>query len=277
MIMKKTNHPLRSWLLAAVLTLGSTALSYGQEPYFNRAQMPDLIQCLPAPPDTAGPDFAHDILRYFWGKTQRLDAERAAMADRDAAWTREGLLGVFEEAFGIPLSPEGTPAIWGLMDNSIATVDSIRIAPKAYYHRKRPFERFNEPLLTAWEEEGLRGDGSYPSGHAMRGYLTALLSEIHPEASNALFARGWEYCESRVIAGAHWQSDVDAGRIGAAIAFARLQTSPRFQAELEAARQEFRRLSSGPGLQPAAPSPSNTCAARARVEGEADGIKMGGN
>ena len=238
-------------VLAVFLTLGCTLPSLAQQPYFSRAEMPDLIKCLPAPPDTIGPDFGHDILRYMWGKTQRLDSERAAMADRDAVWTRDALFGAFEEAFGMHLTPEGTPAIWRVLDNSIATVDSIRIAPKAFFHRKRPFERFNEPLLTRWEEDELRGEGSYPSGHTMRGWLTALLlSEINPSAADAIFARGWEYGTSRVIAGAHWQSDVDASRVGASIGFSRLQTSPRFQSEMEAARQEFQRLCADPAFKP---------------------------
>ena len=230
-------------LVACILTLGSAVTAFAQQPYFTKSEMPDLIQCLPAPPDTIGEDFAHDILRYMWGKTQRADTLRAEMVNRDAVWTREALFGAFEEAFGLPISRTGTPAIWRVLDNSIATVDSTRIDPKAYYHRKRPFERFNESLLTSWEEEELRGEGSYPSGHTMRGWLTALLlAQINPEAADALFARGWTYGENRVIAGAHWQSDVDASRVGASIGYSRLQTSPVFRAEMAAAQEEFRRL-----------------------------------
>lgn len=233
-------------LVSVAVTLAALLPARAQQTYFNRQEMPDLIKCLPAPPDTVGPDFAHDILRYMWGKTQRLDSVRTAIAEGDAVWSREALFGAFEEAFGMHISPEGTPCIWRVLDNSIATVDSIRIEPKAYYHRKRPFERFGEHLLTTWEEEELRGEGSYPSGHTMRGWLTALLlAEIHPEAADAIFARGWMYGESRVIVGAHWQSDVDASRVGASIGYARLQTSPRFHADISAARDEFLRLTQG--------------------------------
>ena len=38
-------------------------------------------------------------------------------------------------------------------------------------------------------------------------------------------ARGYMYGESRVIVGAHWQSDVDAGRLVASVAYAKLHTS----------------------------------------------------
>lgn len=48
------------------------------------------------------------------------------------------------------------------------------------------------------------------------------------------------YGESRVIVGAHWQSDVDAGRLAAAAAYARMHTSERFLEQMQLARQEFR-------------------------------------
>ena len=50
------------------------------------------------------------------------------------------------------------------------------------------------------------------------------------------------YGESRVIAGAHWQSDVDASRLCAAIGLARLHTSPAYLAQLDKAQTEFKRL-----------------------------------
>ena len=211
-------------------------------PYFSTEQLPDLIQCLPPPPDTVSSQFAYDILRYMWGKQQRLDPERAAIAKRDAVWGYEPLLAEFNDAFGLVISREGTPEIWRLMETALSTTDQMRVQPKAYYHRKRPFERFNEAMLTG-EEDELRGEGSYPSGHTMRGWTAALLlAEINPEAANALYARGWMYGESRVIAGAHWQSDVDASRVAASIGFAALHTSPEFLAQMARAQDECRRL-----------------------------------
>ena len=142
------------------------------------------------------------------------------------------------------ITKEKTPAIYDALLNGIATIELIRIQPKAYYHRERPFVRFHEHMLTTWEEEGIAGEGSYPSGHTMRGWSAAMiLSEINPAAADALFERAWEYGESRVIAGAHWQSDVDASRPAASIGYAKLQTSSAFRAQMKKAKREFRRLS----------------------------------
>jgi len=94
----------------------------------------------------------------------------------------------------------------------------------------------------------VRGEGSYPSGHTMRGWVTALLlAEIAPERADTIFARGWMYGESRVIEGAHWQSDVDVSRAAASIAYAALQTSSAFREQMEAAKAEYARLTAVSG------------------------------
>ena len=211
--------------------------------YFDTKELPNLIYCLPAPPDTIGEDFAHDIMRYMWGKTQRNDAARTAIAVRDAVWSFDALMDELSVPFGLKISKEGTPEIYKLVVNSLSTIDQMRVEPKAYYMRKRPFVRFQEHMYTVNEEADLRNEGSYPSGHSQRGYAGALLlSEVNPDNANAIMARGYMYGESRVIVGAHWQSDVDASRLGGSIGLARLHTSPEFLAQLAKAQDEFKRL-----------------------------------
>ena len=232
----------RSVLLFAVILLASCATVRPQK-YFTMDEMPDLVKCLPAPPAPGTPEFRYDSLRYFWGREQRKDPVRAAIADRDAGWQIDTVIAVFSEPFGMKLSPDGTPEIWHLLYSGIKTMEQIRVRPKAYFHRQRPFEYFNDHVLTLWEEEELRGEGSYPSGHTIRGWAMALmLAEINPDAAEALFAKGWEYGESRVIVGAHWQSDVDASRAAASIAYAKAQTSKAFRRQVARARAEYLRL-----------------------------------
>ncbi len=233
----------RSVLLFAIILLASCATVKPQK-YFTMDEMPDLVKCLPAPPAPGTPEFGYDSLRYFWGKEQRKDPVRAAIADRDAGWQIDTIIAVFGEPFGMKLSPEKTPQIWNLLYSGILTMEQIRVRPKAYFHRLRPFEYFNDHVLTLWEEDELRGEGSYPSGHTIRGWVMALmLSEINPAAAEALYAKGWEYGESRVIAGAHWQSDVDNSRAAASIAYAKIQTSKKFRKQVARAQTEYRRLS----------------------------------
>jgi acid phosphatase (class A) len=240
-----TKH-LSTFVLTIVLVFGFlftiNAQGYKPTTYFTTEEMPDLIQCLPAPPDSTSEAFSYDILRYMWGKLQRYDVERADMAKRDAVWSYEALLAEMSVPFGLEISEKGTPEIWKLLTNSLATTDQMRVAPKAYYNRTRPFVYFHEEPFMESDKE-FANEGSYPSGHTMRCWTAALLlSEINPEASAAIFSRAWLYCENRVITGAHWQSDIDATRSGASIGYARLQTSSEFQKQMAKAQKEFKRL-----------------------------------
>ena len=229
-------------LLALVAIVGSLTMNAQNEvqPYFTVDQLPDLIKCLPAPPAFDSPEFANDMMRFAWGKQQRLNPERAEIAKRDAVWSYEALLAEFDVPFGLHMSPEDTPEIWKLMVTSMTTTDAMRVAPKAFYHRQRPFERFQDKMLTD-EEAELTGEGSYPSGHTMRGWTAALLlAEVNPAAADTIFARGWLCGESRVIVGAHWQSDVDASRVAASIAVCALHGSPEFREQMAKAQAEYR-------------------------------------
>ena len=228
-------------LFALVAIVGSLTMNAQNEvqPYFTVDQLPDLIKCLPAPPAFDSPEFANDMMRFAWGKQQRLNPERAEIAKRDAVWSYEALLAEFDVPFGLHMSPEDTPEIWKLMVTSMTTTDAMRVAPKAFYHRQRPFERFQDKMLTD-EEAELTGEGSYPSGHTMRGWTAAmLLAEVNPAAADTIFARGWMYGESRVIVGAHWQSDVDASRVAASIAVCALHGSPEFREQMAKAQAEY--------------------------------------
>ena len=233
------------FLLLPAVSLTIFAQDLPKAPYFTTEELPDLISCLPEPPAKGSAAFKYDVERYKWGKQQRKDPERLEMARKDAVWTYEALVDELDNAFGLSVSKESTPAIWNLLDRSLRTVDQIRVAPKAYFHRIRPFEYFKESTSTG-EDDEIRGEGSYPSGHTIRSWLVAmLLSEINPDAADETYKRAWAYGESRVIAGAHWQTDVDASRVAASIGFSRLQTSPDFISDLSLARDEFERLSNG--------------------------------
>ena len=226
--------------VALLTTINVWAQQDAVQPYFSTQELPDLIKCLPAPPAFDSPEFANDVVRYQWGKTQRLDSARAAIAKRDAVWSYEALFAEFNIPFGLTISRTETPEIWKLLETSLVTTDQMRVAPKAYYHRLRPFEMYNEHLLSPETEAEVRGEGSYPSGHTARGWVTALLlAEINPARADTIFARGWMYGESRVIEGAHWQSDVDASRVAASIGYAALQSSPAFREQMERAKAEF--------------------------------------
>ena len=212
------------------------------EPYFSFRELPNMLKWAPAPPDTMGVAFTYDIMQYMWGKQMRQNKERADIAIRDAVYSLECIAQEFSEPFGLTISEENTPEIWKLLRDAKATCEAISGFPKYYYKRKRPFVRFQEPTATPQFEPELRRNFSYPSGHTILGWASALLlTEINPERADTILARGMMYGESRVIVGAHWQSDVDAGRLAAAAAYARMHTSDRFLEQMRRARQEFQK------------------------------------
>ena len=219
------------------------SISAQKPTYLTTEQLPNLIKCLPAPPAFDSPEFAYDIVRYAWGKQQREDPNRAAIAKGDAQWkSLDSLFHQFAIPFGLEVTPEGTPEIYKLLTTAVYTIDQMRVAPKAYYKRQRPFERYGEPTLTG-EDNSLRGEGSYPSGHALRGQTCALvMAQIAPENADTLFYRAHIYALSRVIAGAHWQSDVDASRNGATIGYCVLQNCPAFMEQMKKAQKEYRKI-----------------------------------
>ena len=239
------------YLLA--FTLLGTTFTYAKPPqkkaksetYLSKEEIPDMLKFLPAPPDTTSESFGHDVMRYFWGKQQRLVKERAEIAIRDSYCNTPKISAEFSGAFGVEITEENAPEIYKLVETTLRTADMVGNRPKKYYMRKRPFDRFREQTLTPWDEEKLSHNGSYPSGHTIRGWtLALLLSEIAPEKADTLLARGYMFGDSRVIVGAHWQSDVDAGRLASTAVYTLMHTKEAFTEQMRRAREEYRRLTS---------------------------------
>lgn len=235
---------MKKYLAIAALMMASVCASAQSkpEPYFSFRELPNMLKWCPAPPDTVGAAFTYDIMQYMWGKEMRQkDTLRTAIAIRDAVYSLECIMQEFSEPLGLQMSQEETPEIYKLLRDSKATCEAISGFPKYYYKRKRPFIRFQEPTATPQFEPDLRRNYSYPSGHTILGWCSALLlSEINPERADTILKRGMMYGESRVIVGAHWQSDVDAGRLAGSVVYAHMHTSDRFLEQMRRAKQEFR-------------------------------------
>lgn len=229
-------------ILLMIIPFNISAQPERVEAYFTTREMPDMMKFLPAPPTFDSPLFINDSIRYQWGKEIRKDIERKAIAIRDADYGLHTIINEFSNPFGLQISQKDTPKIYKLLKESLATCDSICTLPKAHYMRTRPYVRYNEHTLVLKGEDSHRNNGSYPSGHTILGWSAALLlMEINPEAQDTLLARGYMFGESRIIAGYHWQSDVDAARTAASAAYAKLHTSKRFLKQMKLARKEFLR------------------------------------
>ncbi|GAA5628270.1 major phosphate-irrepressible acid phosphatase [Brucella sp. NBRC 12953] len=146
----------------------------------------------------------------------------------------------FSCAMGVDISESKTPHTYRLMQRVLTDAGLSTYGIKNKYNRTRPFVVHNEGTCQPDEEDVLRHDGSYPSGHTAAGWAWALtLAEVNPKRADDLFKRGLSFGQSRVICNAHWQSDVDAGRIMGAATVAKLHSNPEFLADILAARQEL--------------------------------------
>lgn len=231
----------RTLILLAVMLFSMAATA--QRPLLDSLQMPNAVHFLPPPPDTASAAFQYDRAQYRWGKEQRKDPVRLAIAVNDAIWSVDNICKIYSGVLGIDISQENTPAIYRMLTLGLLTTDQAGKLPKNHYMRTRPYVFFNEPTIYPSDEKWLRNNGSYPSGHTILGWSAALLlTEVAPDKADTILARGYMYGQSRVIAGYHWQSDVDAARLVASAAVARLHADKHFTKLMKKARKEYKKM-----------------------------------
>lgn len=236
--MKQQIRKTLSIIVLMLCVVFSNAQEY--EPYFTLDEMPDAGVFLPPPPDFESVAFVDDFMQWQWGLSVR-PSDRGQMASQDSRYGIERMAEIYGGVLGVSISQEETPAIWRLMSRAGITSRLSITKAKKKYMRIRPFVKMNEHTFGAYDdEEELRYNGSYPSGHTSFAWSVALaLSEMAPEYQDSILHRGYQYGESRVIVGAHWQSDVDAAFLAMAAAVARLHTSDEFLQDMKDAQREY--------------------------------------
>ena len=222
--------------------LATAALGAGYLPgYLSPEERPDSAAWLPPPPASGSAAFEADVEVHRATRALR-DSPRWQVAARDARLKFPAATESFACALGLPISEAETPDLYALLRRTLVDAGQATSGAKAKYQRPRPFEVNEDSTCTPGDEKTLRGNGSYPSGHAAAGWAWALiLAELAPDRSVTILQRGLDFGASRVICGVHWQSDVDAGRTVAAVAVARLHANDEFAAQLSRAAREVAR------------------------------------
>jgi acid phosphatase (class A) len=232
--------------------------------YFD-ASVLDLTRLLPPPPANDSPETRAELDQML--KVQQVrGAHESERARADAAVNIYRLA----DALGSPAAFNAnrlplTEAMFGKVLNSELAVVG---AAKKYYGRPRPFrvEKKLEPVVAA-------DGGSYPSGHSSWVRAVALvLADMVPERRAQIIARADEYAHNRVVAGVHYPSDVEAGKLAGTAIAAALYASPDFRRDLAAATTELRQALSLPaapsasaGATPSAPMPNPAAAQPAQA------------
>ena len=242
----------RTTLLALTLIGGMAGAVFAQAPvvpatrlssgYLSTERMPDDIKLLPPPPAEGSNAVKRDHV-----------AERRALALRGTArWEQAKIdADIFSPdaantmscAAGFAIGPGTTPNLNTLLRRTMSDLGRASTASKVRYNRPRPFVGNGQPTCTPDQEAGLRGNGSYPSGHASIGYGWGLiLGDLVPQRRRELRERGHSFADSRRVCNVHFRSDIEAGERLATEVVARLRQDPAYRSDLAAARAELRAL-----------------------------------
>jgi acid phosphatase (class A) len=193
----------------------------------------DLVHILAPPPAPDSPAGKADLQAV-------IDTQHARTAEQAAGALADGQLSVFRfaDVMGSGFKPANLP-FTAVFFERIASDDmqAIRSA-KAYFNRPRP--HVADPEVKPIVRE--RANASYPSGHATFAYADAIiLAYMVPEKAAAIFDRAGLFAHNRVVAGVHYPSDVEAGRICGSVIDNVLLHDAHFMADFARARSELRR------------------------------------
>lgn len=195
---------------------------WADHPFYVEPRQFEKIPFPPPPPSSSQEDEAD--LRTVMDWQNKRTPQDCAQATKEKTPSYENFFGS-TQTFEIPLAPAVKTFFWQLRsDTAHATM-----ALKNRFQHPRPYERNSsyDPCIKKVFE------GSYPSGHAVISRVFALvLSDLIPENKAIYFQRADEIGLHRVIAGVHYPSDIDSGRIFADLLYKKLSESSQFQTDL---------------------------------------------
>ncbi|MFK5854848.1 MAG: phosphatase PAP2 family protein [Bacteroidota bacterium] len=212
------------------------------EGYLPDDKIPNSLELIPSPPEKGSTAFLLDqeIASNF---ISLMDEKRKEQAVKDVELAFPQATEAFNIILDIKISEETTPHLYMILRRTLADAGLSTYSAKNYYQRTRPFMLNNMAICTPEEEEGLRKDGSYPSGHTAIGWAWALiLAEVFPEQANEILERGKQFGISRNVCNVHWHSDVVYGRMMGAATVAALHANSDFVIDLKAAKSEILKL-----------------------------------
>lgn len=140
----------------------------------------------------------------------------------------------FSKVFGRNFTPANYPKTAAFFSKLINTANDVVGGLKNYYKRPRPFVSHPNINLLVPNEEGY----SYPSGHTTRSRLCSLvIEEMDPAAKGPVSRAAELVATDRILAGDHYQTDLEAGRRLSKIIYGVLKDDPEFLRELTALKE----------------------------------------
>ncbi|AIT09741.1 hypothetical protein LO80_07030 [Candidatus Francisella endociliophora] len=238
-------------LLSAIYTV----IAFAGEGFLPDNELPNSLEILPPPPimvpiagsKASHPAFAEDqkiSQEIFIDKTffngNKISQSRLNQAVSDADTSVETFVNIFIDPLNIP----NEQAIKQVLINNQELIDKVTHdgknstnAAKDAYARERPYSFYDEAVCTGDPDP----HHSYPSAHSTRGMVVAYtIADLLPSEYRAqILARGMDYGDSRVICGAHWRSDIQAGRVMANAVYSALKANNSFNQEFNKVKQQI--------------------------------------
>lgn len=228
--MKTLSH-LTLVLLFAVATTFLQAKEAPTTPHYIDPASVDLKAILPDPPADQSPETQKELALILEKQKSRTPDE-LKRAQSEAKLT----VFAFADVLGPWFSADKLPVTVTFFQNVDDDSHLVSESAKKFWGRPRP-SVLDKEIVPAIE---LPKSAAYPSGHATRGELFALvLAEIFPEQKEAILARGRQIGDDRVIAGVHYPTDVTAGQKLADTLMPKFDASAPFKADLAKARAEL--------------------------------------
>jgi acid phosphatase (class A) len=245
--MESSRRSLLIGVIAVALCAGGGVWwSYQTSSRYLSGETADFEALFAAPPAANSDAARRELDELLDLQNHRTPAEvAAAQADRKKDVSR------FYPVLGLdPVHPPDMPALQKFTDRAEAEIGPYVRKAKAKFRRLRPYEI--EPKLKPCIGD-VKGDLSYPSGHATYGYLMGyLLSELVPERRLLLMRRAEEFARQRLVCGIHFRSDIEAGQRGAYFLFGKMHESAAYREDAIDASNELRAVL---GLAPRPPRP----------------------
>jgi acid phosphatase (class A) len=235
------------------VSAAATLVEFGgsqAEGYLKPEMLPNSLALLPPPPAEKSSALLLDQ-EYSRNSIDLRGTPAWNLAVLDADLDFPNAAGTYSCALEVPINERDTPRLYTLLRRTLKDAGASTGAAKKHYQRPRPFMLNQQALCTPEWKARLEKSGSYPSGHNAAGTAWALiLTEIAPDKTDAILARGQAFGMSRIVCNVHWYSDTLQGRFLGAYTVARLHADPDFRADLEAAKAELEAVRAK-GLKPA--------------------------
>ena len=123
-----------------------------------------------------------------------------------------------------------------LFEKTMPDLETLIFLFKEEFNRVRP--SFLDPTLSTVIE--VPGHPAYPSGHATQSYFIALImSTLNPEEKDTYIQDAYRIAHNREIAGVHYPSDSEAGRILAQAVYDVLQDNEIYKKLFNDAKTEW--------------------------------------